>query len=251
MQAMILAAGKGERLKPFTNDRPKALATINGIPLLEIILRRLKYCGFNEVIINVHHLAGMILGFLRKNKDFGMNILISDESNLLLDTGGALKKASALIDDNQPLLIHNVDVVSTIDLAALYEYHRKSSSLVTLAVKKRISSRYFLFDGNNRLCGWKNVATGEVRWVGMVRDMSTELAFSGIHIVGPLFFQKAFQSQCFPVQLNRFSIIDVYLCLANHYVISGYDYGDAFWLDLGRQEDLQRAGQVFDNLKLY
>jgi NDP-sugar pyrophosphorylase family protein len=250
MKAMILAAGKGERLRPLTDTVPKALVTIRGIPLLEIILRRLKQEGFNDIIINVHHFADQILHFLAMNDNFGLRIRISDEQDLLLDTGGAMKKASAFIDDRQPLLIHNVDVLSDINLKGLYEHHRHSGALVTLAVKERASSRYFLFDSESRLCGWNNVVTGEIKWAGEPQKQYTAMAFSGIHVVGPEFFSKTKLSQCFPVHEQRFSIIDVYLCLAAKYKILGYDPRNALWFDLGRQEDIQKAEHYVTDLKL-
>ncbi|MCX6233370.1 MAG: nucleotidyltransferase family protein [Bacteroidetes bacterium] len=251
MKAMILAAGKGERLRPLTDTTPKALVTIRGIPLIEIILRRLKLEGFTDIIINVHHFADQILRFLAMNDNFGLNIRVSDERDNLLDTGGALIKASAFIDDNEPLLIHNVDVLSDINLKGLYEHHRHSGALVTLTVKERASARYFLFDSENRLCGWKNVATGETRWTGEPQKQYTAMAFSGIHVIGPEFFANTHLSQCFPVHEQRFSIIDVYLCLATQHKILGHDPGHALWFDLGRPEDIQKAEQFVSELKLW
>jgi len=146
MKAMIFAAGKGTRLQPLTNDIPKALVKVNNITLLEIIINKLKHFGFNDIIINVHHFAEQIKDFLNKNNNFGIKITISDESSLLLETGGGLKKAAWFFDDNKPFLIHNVDILSDINLSELYDFHIQSQSLATLAVMHRITSRYFLFD---------------------------------------------------------------------------------------------------------
>ena len=249
--AMILAAGKGERLLPLTDTLPKALVTVGGMTMLEIVMRRLKYFGFEEVIINVHHLAGQILSYLDEHDNFGLAVHVSHEQDRPLDTGGALKRAYPLIDDNKPLLVHNVDILSDIDLAGLYDAHVRSQALVTLAVKERDSSRVFLFDEAGRLCGWKNRVIGAVRPPALPAGDYRERAFSGIQVVGPHFFEKSFRSSCFPEKEDVFSIVDVYLCLASRHLITGYDPGGGCWLDLGRREGLQQAETLPDLLNLH
>src|SRR5210317_1542357 len=159
MKAMIFAAGLGTRLKPITNDRPKALAEIHGTPLIEIVIRRLINCGFNDIIINVHHFADKVLDFLASKNNFGINLQISDERGELLDTGGGLKKASWFFDDGKAFLVHNVDTLTDIDLLDYYHFHQKNNALATLLVRHRPGSRFFLFDENSILSGWENVLT--------------------------------------------------------------------------------------------
>ncbi|MGB1243748.1 MAG: sugar phosphate nucleotidyltransferase, partial [Chitinophagales bacterium] len=164
MKAMIFAAGLGTRLRPLTNDKPKALVEVNGKPLLEIVILQLKRYGFRDIVVNVHYFAKQIIRFLEAKNNFGIHIQISDESDLLLETGGGLQKAKHfLCSDDEPFLVHNVDILSDINLKALYQSHLEGSPLATLVVRNRKTSRYLLFDETNRLCGWKNVKTGEVR----------------------------------------------------------------------------------------
>ncbi|MEG8990749.1 nucleotidyltransferase family protein [Ignavibacteria bacterium 4148-Me] len=233
MKAFILAAGLGTRLRPLTDSTPKALIKINGIPLLEIIIKRLIKFGFNKITINVHHLAEQIIDFIEKNK-FDADIFISDERNLLLDTGGGLKKASSFFDDGFPFLIHNVDVLSDINLIDFYEYHKNQDAIATIAVQKRNSSRYFLFDNENNLCGWKNSKTSETKIVRASSTPLNEYAFSGIHIVNPDIFNH------FPRD-DVFSIIDFYLAVAVEKRITFYDHSKNFFFDLGKKENLQQA----------
>ncbi len=233
MKAFILAAGLGTRLRPLTDSTPKALIKLNGIPLLEFIIKRLIKFGFNEIIINVHHLAEQIIDFLGKNK-FDADIFISDERNLLLDTGGGLKKASFFFDDGFPFLIHNVDIISDINLTDFYEYHKKQNSIATIAVQKRNSSRYFLFDNENNLCGWKNSKTSETKIIRTSSSPFTEYAFSGIHAVNPDIF-KYFPSD------DVFSIIDFYLAVAIEKRITFYDHSRNFFFDLGKKENIKLA----------
>lgn len=234
MKAFILAAGLGTRLKPLTDFKPKALIELNGIPLIEIIIKRLIKYDFKEIIINVHHYADQIIKFLEKNNYFNIEIKISDERELLLDTGGGLKKASWFFDDNQPFLIHNVDIISNINLKEFYEYHKSQNSVITIAVQKRNSSRYFLFDSENYLCGWENIKTGEVKIVRNPSGPISKYAFSGIHTVTPIVFKN------FPDK-DVFSIIDFYLALASKYKISFYEHNNNFFFDLGKKENLIEA----------
>ncbi|MEL6972512.1 MAG: sugar phosphate nucleotidyltransferase [Bacteroidota bacterium] len=160
MKAMVFAAGLGTRLRPYTNDRPKALVEVQGKTLLEIVLLRLKSFGVKEVVVNVHHYADMVVRFLNEHEHFGLKIVISDERDMLLDTGGGLLKAKKYLED-APFLIHNVDILSDFDLEELFNQHRRDPCLTTLAVRQRKTSRYLEFDRYGRLCGWINKKTGE------------------------------------------------------------------------------------------
>lgn len=243
MKAMILAAGLGTRLRPLTDDRPKALVEINRRTLLEITLTRLKRFGVREVIINVHHFADRIVAYLKANNNFGMQIEISLEK-VLLDTGGGLKKAGwFFLRDNtsidEPFFLHNVDVISTIDLLRMTQIHVKKQALATLAVQDRESSRYLLFDEKLQLCG-RQKGSEENREI--VRPDASELlprAFSGIHVISP---------QLLPMiqQDGAFSIIDVYLRLAKGgEKILGYRVDGDYWRDLGKLEQVEQAAEDY------
>ena len=163
MKAMIFAAGMGTRLKPLTDTMPKALVPINGKPMLEHIILKLKNSGFTQIVINIHHLGQQIIDFLAENNNFGIDIIISDERDYLMDTGGGIKKAKSFFTGKEPFLIHNVDIISNVDLKKLYEKHLETNPLATLLVSKRETSRYLLFNKENKLCGWRNLETGEVK----------------------------------------------------------------------------------------
>ncbi len=234
MKAMILAAGLGTRLKPLTETKPKALAEVNGIPIIEFTIKKLIKCGFEKIIINVHHFPDQIINFLQERNYFGIEIKISDERDLLLDTGGGLKKASAYFDDGRPFLIHNADIFSEIDLKKFYEFHLKSDSEATLAVQKRESSRYFLFDEQNILCGWKNVKTGEEKITRPPEGNLSALAFSGVQILNPSVLN-------FMPDKQVFSLVDFYLSIASKKRISYFDHSDSVFIDLGKKENLDKA----------
>lgn len=243
MRAMLFAAGLGTRLRPLTDRRPKALVEVAGRPLLEWALLKLKASGVEQVVVNVHHFSGMIREFLRSEKNFGMEVFISDESDLLLDTGGGLKKAQAFFEKtDQPFIAMNVDVLSTIDLPSLYDSHHKSGAMATLAVRKRESSRYLLFDEAMNLQGWQNVRTGEQKFCGAELQLSqlTPLAFSGIHIISPALFSFM------PSAQQPFSIIDTYLEAGSKAVIKGFRHDADFWLDVGKPGAVEEALQRRD-----
>jgi NDP-sugar pyrophosphorylase family protein len=243
MKAFILAAGLGTRLKPLTDYKPKALVEINGIPLIELIISRLIRFGFNQIIVNVHHFANDIINFLNEKNNFGIEIVISNEKDLLLDTGGGLKKAGWFFDDEKPFLVHNVDILSNIDLGVLYSSHNSLNSSVTLAVQARYSSRYFLFDEEKNLCGWRNEISNEKK---ITRDPIGELtpfAFSGIHIIDPEIFK-------YMPALKVFSIVDFYLTLASKHQITYFDHTDSIFLDLGKKENLIRAKELLNINKI-
>lgn len=228
MKAMIFAAGLGTRLRPLTNNLPKALVEIKGKTLLEITINRLIENGFNEIIVNVHHHADQVISFLHEH-NFKAKIEISDEREKLLDTGGGLKKAKWFFDD-QPFLLHNVDIISDLDLREFYNIHLRNHSIATLAVRNRKSSRYFLLDNDYVLCGWENIKTGE-QIISRDKEHLSQLAFSGIHIIDPKLFNY------FPVE-EKFSIVEVYLKTAKREKIKGYLHNYSFWQDVGKLQDL-------------
>jgi NDP-sugar pyrophosphorylase family protein len=231
LKALILAAGLGTRLLPLTADIPKALVRINGVTLLEMAIRRLVAEGFDEIIINVHHHADKVKAFIRENEFNGALIAISDESDRLLDTGGAILKAREFLDGNDPFLVHNVDVISNIDLQAVMNKHMERKGLATLPVMDRKTNRYFLFDTELRLQGWTDISTGEERWVGNPLTDTKKLAFSGIHIISPKIFGL------FDMD-GRFSIIDTYLRLAARRPVYGSFQEGAVWFDVGKPDQL-------------
>ncbi len=235
MKAMVLAAGLGTRLGELTHSKPKALVEIAGKPLVEHVIRRLVSFGFTTIVVNVHHFAKQLTDFLLEN-DFGARILISDESDQLLDTGGGMLHAQPLLD-GEPFLVHNVDILSDLDLTALYQFHVQQNSLATLAVAKRASSRQLLFDGQMRLGGWINKKTGEQILVNPHNELS-EYAFSGIHVINPAFFQKVNRKGSFP-------IIPAYLELCRDNSIVGYDTTTNHALDVGKVESIKEAERFF------
>jgi NDP-sugar pyrophosphorylase family protein len=233
MKAMILAAGLGTRLRPLTNDRPKALIEVGGRTLLEIVIARLREFGVHEIIVNVHHFAGMITEYLRGKNNFGIRIEISEESNLL-DTGGGLKKAAWFFCEEgpeAPFIVHNVDVISTINLRRMLDFHKQSQALATLAVQRRETSRYLLFDEQMRLCGRRLV---KERQTELARPSARlhELAFSGIHVISPRFLGMIREE-------GAFSIIRSYLRLAAEgESIAAYRADGEYWRDVGTLEAL-------------
>ncbi len=237
MKAMVLAAGLGTRLRPLTDDRPKALVELNGRTLVEITLSRLRDFGIRDVILNVHHVADMVVAHLKKNGNFGMNIALSREDDLLRDTGGGLKKAAWFFqDDTEPFLLHNVDVISTIDFGAMLRAHEQRAALATLAVQDRKTSRYLLFDQELRLCGRRSGADGKPE---MARPCPAPqaLAFAGIHVISPRLLPKLPDEGVFP-------IIPSYLRLAGEgEPIIGFRSDQWYWRDLGRPDDLRQAAE--------
>ena len=233
MKAMILAAGLGTRLSPITDIIPKALVKIGDTPLLEYAIQKLLHYGFEEIIINVHHYPEKILAFLKQNNNFGAEISISDESDLLLETGGGLKKASSFFADGNPFLIYNCDIVTDLDLKSFYEYHLKQNAMCTLAVSKRENSRYLLFDKENTLCGWENRKTGEVKLARKSEGELIPMAFSGIHIMNPTAIELMPNKEVF-------SLIEFYLMIAGNNIIRGFDHTFSRWEDLGKLQTLEQ-----------
>ncbi len=231
---MVLAAGLGTRLRPLTDDRPKALVEVSGRTLLELTLARLRAFGIQDVIINTHHFADMIAAYLRSHENFGMHIEISYEE-VLLDTGGGLKKAASFFrESDEPFLVHNVDVLSTIDFNQMLRFHKERNALATLAVQDRSTSRYLLFDETDLLCGRRTGVAGEPE---LVRNVGTSqaLAFCGIHVLSPAIFSAMREE-------GAFSIVPLYLRLAaRNEAVLGYRADRYYWRDLGRSEHIARA----------
>ena len=234
MQAMIFAAGLGTRLQPFTNDRPKAMVEINGKPMLEWLIIKLKKFGYNRIIINTHHFAEVIHNFIDDNNSFGIEIIISHEKKLLLDTGGGLQKAAEYFDLSKPILVHNVDIITDIDLNKLLDFHLQSDNIATLFVRNRETSRYLLFDNNNTLKGWVNKNTGDKILVDSENQDLKELAFNGVHIISPKMFSKF-------TSTGKFSIIPEYLQIAKTNTIKGFEDNSCYYLDIGKIDSLKQA----------
>ena len=240
MKAMILAAGLGTRLRPLTNDRPKALVTVAGKTLLEIAIERLRSSGVNEVIVNAHYFADMIVDYLKSNNNFGMHIEVSREETLL-DTGGGLKNAAHFfLDDgnttDEPFILHNVDVISDIDLGEMVRFQRERGALATLAVQARKTSRSLLFDEHGELCGRRAGLDGPQEQVRPAQTVHA-LGFSGIHVLSPRIFALMKEQ-------GAFSIIDTYLRLAGSgEKVVAFRADGSYWRDLGRPESILLAEQ--------
>jgi NDP-sugar pyrophosphorylase family protein len=235
MKAMILAAGLGTRLKPFTDSHPKALAEVNNKPILLRNIEYLRSFGIDEIIINVHHFANQIIDFIQENKI--PNILISDETDVVLETGGGLKKASYLLEDSNPFVLMNVDILTDLDLGKMILSHKENNPIATLGVSKRESSRCFFFNEKNELCGWRNKNTNEEK-ISQKQMNYTEFAFSGIHIIHPSIFKLMKQE-------GKFSMVDVYLELAKTEKIIGYDHTGSHLIDVGKPESIINAETIF------
>jgi MurNAc alpha-1-phosphate uridylyltransferase len=246
MRAMILAAGLGTRLKPFTNNHPKALAVVNGKSLLQRNVEYLLSFGITDIIVNVHHFADQIINAVNENKGWGANITISDETDEVLETGGGLLRAANYFESEDRWLVMNADILTNLDIHKMiaadeaYAIKAEGDLVATLAVTDRSSSRNLIFNQSGTLCGWKNNNTGEEKWALPLRDPNSAVpkAFSGIQIVHAAFLQE--------VQLRgKFSLIDAYLQLAQHYAIHYYDHSDGILLDVGKPESLEKAATIF------
>ena len=229
---MIFAAGLGTRLKPLTDTMPKALVRVGGQPLLWHVVMKLRAAGFERIVVNVHHFAQQIVDYLRANDNFGLDIRISDETDGLLETGGGIKKAQSLFDPSSPILIHNVDILSNLNLQAVYEAGQS-----VLVVSERQTKRYLQFDDDLRLIGWKNVETGQVKG----RE-GRSLAFSGIHVFSP---------SLFPLMASwpdRFPIMDFYLQACADHLIRGYEATNLRLMDVGKLDTLDEANDFINTL---
>ena len=236
MKAMIFAAGLGTRLKPFTENHPKALAIVNGKPLLQRNIEYLKSFGIDEVVINVHHFADQIIEFLEENNYFGIKITISDETDQVLETGGGLVKAKTNFKED--FLVMNVDILTDLHLTNFIKAHQENKALVTLAVSDRNSSRKLYFNDKKELKGWQNLKTQEeIKAVDSLDDLN-DLAFSGIHVINPALFDKI-------TETGKFSIMKVYMDLMKTESIIGFDHSGGILIDVGRPESVLEAEQYF------
>ncbi len=236
MKALIFAAGKGTRLKPFTDHHPKALALVNEVPLLERNIKYLQSFGINDFVINIFHFGEQIVEFLKKNDNFGAKIEISDEKEELLETGGGLVFARKFLDFDEDFLIMNADILTDLDLNSFVSHHKERKDFATLAVSDRVSSRKLLFNEDLVLRGWLNVQTGEQRLAEFNKGFKP-LAFSGIHCINPRIFDKIKKK-------GNFSIMEEYLDLMHTEEIHGYQH-DAHLIDVGRPESVTEAEKIF------
>ncbi len=236
MKGMIFAAGMGTRFKPWTQKHPKALALVNGKSLLQRNIEYLQQFNIKEVMVNVHHFAAQVTAAIELNKGWGSRVAISDETGELLETGGGLKKSGWFFDDG-PFVVINADILTDIDLKTMIAFHAEHKPLATLAIMDRETSRYFLFDENNELCGWRNTKTGEEK---MARTVSFPIqkAFSGVHIIEPRIFPLIKRE-------GKFSIVDVYLDLARSEKILGIDRSSSKLVDVGKPESVALAETLF------
>lgn len=233
MKAFILAAGLGTRLYPYTSDRPKALVELKGVTLLERAIRKVCELEVSEIVVNVHHFGEKIVDFLDERKNFNLPISISDEREQLLDTGGAILKARQILGEREPFLLYNVDVLSSVDLAALSTFHSQKGGIATLSVRKRDTDRLLVFNQEMQLSGWRNIKSGE-EILSRNEQILTNFAFSGIQIIQPEIFPLITES-------GKFSIIQLYLRLAQTEKIFGYHDCSELWMDLGKPEQLAQA----------
>lgn len=250
MNALIFAAGLGTRLKPLTDTMPKAMVPINGKPLVQILIEKLKAIGVSEIVINVHHFASQIVDFVRQNDAFGIDIKFSDETDMLLETGGGLKKAAALFSNDDPILVHNVDILSNADLLSLYN----DSTATTLLVSWRETQRYLLFDEKDRLVGWTNIATGQVKSPYaeikahegdadyFANNASLrKFAFSGIQVFYPSLLKYMDKWE------GKFSIIDFYLSICDKVEIKCRQGENLQLLDVGKLDTIAKAEEFLND----
>lgn len=238
MKAMLLAAGFGTRLKPFTNTHPKALAVVNGKTLLQRNIEYLQGFDIYKVIVNVHHFAEQIISAIEQNKGWGSEITISDETDAILETGGGLKRAGWYFKDEDDFVLMNCDVLTDLSLNEMISFHKKNKPLATLATTNRESSRYFLFNDENILCGWKNVKTGEEKIIRKEKNLNQK-AFSGLHIINKGIFDLMNQKEI------KFSMVDAYLSLCNRHEILSFDHSSTKFIDVGKPESIAMAEQLF------
>ncbi len=252
MKAMIFAAGLGTRLKPFTDSHPKALAEICGHPMLGIVIRRLIAAGVDEVVVNVHHFADQIVEYLRKNDNFGITIHISDETAMLLDTGGGILAARKWLDGDDRFIVHNADILTDVNLSGMAAFADRSEAMASLLVADRSTKRYLLFDPDDmRMRGWTNVSTGEYRPGSLTSaDGLRRLAFGGVHVLSPDIFphlEQFARSLSGSDAIPKFSIMDFYVSRCSGLPFFGYCPHEAVrWHDIGKPESLAAAQEDFE-----
>jgi NDP-sugar pyrophosphorylase family protein len=238
MKAMIFTGGLESSMHMQAADNPRALIGINGEPLLGMLIRRLAESGFNEIIINVHHFAARIRDYIYEKKFMGIRIEVSDETDLILDSGGGLKKVAWFFDDGLPFLVYNLEVLSDIDLGMLYRNHILSGALVTLVIRRRECERYMLFSESMELCGWENTETGESVMSKLHEGRLHPYAFSRIQVVNPSIFSLITERGAFP-------LAELYLRLASLNIIRGYPDNESIWMDLAKKEGMLEAEKLF------
>lgn len=237
MNAMIFSAGLGTRFKPWTNTHPKALAPVNGKSLLQRNIEYLQQYGITNVVVNVHHFANQIISAVAENNGWGSNIMISDESNEVLETGGGLLKAKKLLQNGEPFITLNADFLTNLNINDLIEFHKNKQALISFGITDRKTSRYFLFDESNRLCGWRNTTTGEER-ISIAKDNLKQMAYSCVVIFQPEIFNLI-------PQRGKFSLVDTYLSLAAQYPIYGFNHTGDKLVDVGKPESVAIAETLF------
>ncbi|MDR0962553.1 MAG: nucleotidyltransferase family protein [Mediterranea sp.] len=239
MKAMIFAAGLGTRLRPLTDHIPKALIPVDGMPMLARVILSLKTAGFTEIVVNIHHFGEQIIDYLESQQNFGVTLRISDERGELLDTGGGIKKARALLEGNEPFLVHNVDILTDADLATLYRQHLESRADATLLTNQRTTHRYLLTDTAHRLCGWTNVTTGEVlpAQLSYPNPSLRAEAFAGVHVLSPTLLRYMDA----PRWQGKFSIIPFYISVCREANIQTFPAKQTHWFDIGKPETLAEA----------
>jgi len=236
INAMIFAAGLGTRLKPFTENHPKALAEINGVPLLAIALKKIERLGIKKVVVNVHHFADQVISFIEKYESDNLQIQISDERSQLMNTGGGLLKAAPLFDHHADILIYNVDVITNAPIDELIKTHQLQKNLATLMIQKRKASRFLLFDSNNQLRGWRNPKTKEELWGNNPID-TIEMGFNGVQVIQGKLLELMTNNQSFP-------IIPEYIKLSEKYSVRGWSNWEGEWIDVGTPEKLEQASKL-------
>ena len=239
MKAMIFAAGLGTRLRPITDNKPKALVEVGGVPMLRRVIENLKRYEIDEIVVNVHHFPDRIKEYLSVNDNFGVKLHISDESDKLLDTGGGILKAREWLDGDEPFLVHNADILTDVDLGEMIQHHRESDADATLLVAQRTTSRYLLMDNVMRMHGWTNVKTGEVKPAEVDMADYRAYAFGGVHIVSPSLFDDL---ERYGRKADAFSIMPFYIEACGAKKIAGYEPAiDYNWFDIGKPETLKSA----------
>ncbi len=238
MKAMIFAAGLGTRFKPWTDKHPKALAVVNGKSLLQRNIEYLQQYGITDVVVNVHHCPDQIIDAVEKNKGWGSNILISDETNQVLETGGGLLKAKNLLQNAEPFVTLNADFLTDLNIENLLAFHKEKNALISFGITNRKTSRNFLFDEDYRLCGWRNNSTGEEK-ISIPKSVLKEMAYSCVVVFQPEIFNLI-------PQRGKFSLVDTYLSLAANYPIYGYDHSGDKLVDVGKPESVAVAEKLFN-----
>ena len=234
---MIFAAGLGTRFKPWTDTHPKALALVNGKSLLQHNIEYLQQYNITDVVVNVHHFADQIIEAVQKNKGWGSNIIIRDETDEVLETGGGLLKAGNLLEGDEPFVSLNVDILTDLNIADLIAFHKNKKALISFGITNRKTSRYFLFDEENRLCGWRNTNTGEEK-IPIAKEHLKEMAYSCVVVFQPEIFKLI-------PQRGKFSLVETYLSLATDHPIYGYDHSGDKLVDVGKPESIAIAEKLF------